>query len=225
MPSSVRTDNLRSTYLGAPAAPPGFTADVVFAKDKVLNPKGFFLQLIDMVYVFGVIKPWHDFVDGSLGFNENKVYLAVRPHAKKLLKISHVVLGINQIAMAAVQEQLFYQSFTKLSIHGTQASLPLGEIIIRQSRLSLQEDQDIEHATAWNLTANDFPNSGTLLALEKAGIKIAYEFYGRKINSKDMFTAVMDGRLYILIRFSPSYCSGTHRRRQQRGTIRPRTIS
>lgn len=150
--------------------------------------------------MFGGISPWHDFVDRELDIDVNKVYLAVRPYAKKLLQISHVVLGINQLAIAAVQEQLFYESLTKLSIHGTQGSLPLGEITMRQSQLSLQEDQDIGRATASNLTTNDFPDSGTSLALEKAGIRIMYEFYGRKINSKDMFTAVMDGRPYILIR-------------------------
>lgn len=141
-------------------------------------------------------RPWNSIVPQVGIIQLSGVAVVIKPAAPSRLRVSHASLGLNAAAVVAVDVPLFYRCLTNLSLYGTD----IGSVEIRPSDSVFLNDHTTDYGTESNLTTNHLGETGTIIDPVDNKFKIAYNFHGRKINSKDMFTAVLDA-LTILAQY------------------------
>lgn len=175
--------------------PPGFQTRVGFDFGRTLGPKGFFLAVVFLMGDF-TRRPWDSIVQQEGVMEIGGVAVVIKPAAPSRLRFSHASLGLNAAAVTAVQGPLFYRCLTNLSLYGTD----IGSVEILPSAFVTVDDHATDYGSESNLTTNHLGESGTIIDPGDTRLKITYDLNGRKINSKDMFTAVLVG-LTILAQY------------------------
>ena len=122
----------------------------------------------------------------------NGVMVTVFPLKENMMRASHAILAIHQIAFQSVEESLFYFSRADLSVGGSQ----VGYVEIKKQTPSPRRLQTPEEKIAGNLTADEVAQSGTI-DFPQARFRIPWKVVGGKVNSKAMFTAIIDGLVKI----------------------------
>ncbi len=175
------------TSANPPVLPPGFRTEVGFDFGHTLRPKGFFLAVVRMMAEM-TRAPWDTVHQNGAIMKLSGVEVIVMPTTQSSLRVSHAALGLNAAANAAVQEALFYRCLTNISSHG----LEIGKIEIDRSEFGSVDNQATNYGPERKLTTKNLGEMGTFADPKDNKFEIAYDFDGRKISSKDMFTAVVD---------------------------------
>lgn len=202
-------ESLSVSTLAAPARPLGFDADIHYDTSEILNALGVYLCAIDVMYHFAQTG-WFKRLAGGLevwvdGFNmEIDIEKSQEPHGGFQLQTNHIVFGLYETIVDISAHSRFCQVLTTLSMHRRQ----IGTLVI-QKRASMAPEKEIANAKSLILVngssisnAATYP-SGLVIDPENPSFSIAYNYSGIRINSKDIFLAVLDA-LATAAEFSPS---------------------
>lgn len=187
----------KPTSANPPVLPPGFRTEIEFHHERKLSPKGVFLAVVYMMAEL-TRRPWDGFIQHTEFMKLSGVAVLITPDTPSLLRVSHAVLGLNAAVVAAVQERLFFLCSLSISSYETY----VGNVQFVPSSHFPDGDQNIGDGPESNLTTSPMSGKGTLTDPQNKKFQVHYAFDGRKISSKDMFTAVLDG-LANLAQFDP----------------------
>lgn len=157
-------------------------------KTQILNPKGFFYAVMSLMKNLSH-QPWDDFISMDRWISHSAicnsgVCAKIHPNGPNLLRFSHAVPGLYQAAIDALQEPLFY---------GFEAEWKLRSALVGSMQvIKARWTPFTKFVPASNLTADLSGETGTVIDPVNDGYKIDYKFDGTKLNSKDIFAAILD---------------------------------
>lgn len=149
--------------------------------------------------------PWDDgFEKSSLKESGVEVLITMVPRAAQ---VSHVVLGLYAAAVEAVQQPLFSYCLGTMYLNdnliGGVKLMPSSDK--SQSKLVAKTNQTLGHSAATNDA-----ESGTFVDPRKPEFQLSYDFEGRRINSDDLFTAVLEGLSSVAQYYPAQLCQSIH---------------
>lgn len=209
MRSHVKLMNvsLSVSTLTAPEPPLGFEINIRYDTGEPLNPLGVYLSAIDCMYQFAQEGWYKGFAGGLIvwaeGYDVEIVIQALRePHDRLALETVHIVFGLYETLVEVATQSSFCELLTTLLLHRRR----LGYLHIQK-----RTPQKLKSGTdATNLTVvKPFPQSndvtypsGQFIDPDEPEFSLHYTFSGTRINSKDIFLAVL-GALAASAQFSP----------------------
>lgn len=220
VPSLVLPANMST--LAAPVSPPGFDIDINYDTSKELNPLAVYLCAVDYMYHFAQ-KDWSErlvggFTVGVDGFNvEIDIASSQGPYGLQLLT-SHIILGLYETIIDVSANSRFCEVTTTLSLYGRQ----IGVLLIQKRGVGVSKEGGINSTGPvlvkgpTNSTTVAYP-SGHLVDADDPDFSISYTYSGARINSKDVFMAVLDA-LATAAQFSPSTPFGSLTARSPSGS-------
>ncbi|KAF6217456.1 hypothetical protein HO133_006794 [Letharia lupina] len=207
LPSLVLPVN--ASTLAAPDRPPGFEVEIHYDTSKPFGPLGVYLCAIDCMYHFAQIG-WHEALAGGLtvwvdGFDvEIDVESEQGPTGPLKLETSNIIQGLYETMLDVSAGSHFCEVLTTLSLHRRQ----LGTLVIeRRAPRTLEKgsanttNTGLTKASAQGNTVT-YP-SGYITDSNDHSFSTSYTYSGTRINSKDVFLAVLDA-LATAAQFSPS---------------------
>lgn len=199
--------NLSSSTLTAPVPPSGFDVDIQYDTSKKFKPLAVYMAAIDCMYQFAQ-KNWDERLDGSFtiwvpGYDvEIDIESSQGIHGIHLLN-SHVILGLYETIIHVSTQSKFCEVISTLSLHGRQ----IGTLIIQERSLrtlKMGETNSTSSLLEERSPKSSSPTypSGDINDVDDARLSISYTYSGVRINSKDIFLAVLDA-LATTAQFSP----------------------
>ncbi len=194
--------------LAAPAPPAGFETGIYFDTSKKFNPLAVYLCALDTMYKFAQTG-WSKVLVGGITIWVERFNVQIdiesegMAHGSTKLETSHIVLGLYQTMVEVAARSHFCETLTTLTMHGRQ----IGRLIIEKRT---QRTVEGGGSDAINLTlveaspqgnAVTYP-SGHFIDPDDPDFSISYTYSGARINSKDIFLAVLDA-LATSAQFSP----------------------
>lgn len=150
--------------------------------------------------------PWDDYFDkSSLKESRVEVLLTMVPRAAR---VSHVVLGLYAAAVEAVEQPDFSYCLGTMYLNDNL----IGGVKLLQSSAKAQfnlvgeTNQTLGHSAA----TNDNRDSGTFVDPLKPEFQLSYDFEGKRINSDDLFTAVLEGLSSVAQYYPAQSCQSIH---------------
>ena len=138
---------------------------------------------------------WDGFLQQGYATSMNGVVANSFPREENVMRASHAILALRQIAFQSVEEPLFYCSRAKLSVRGRL----VGYVEIKKETASPRRVQTPEEGkiAGNNLTADEVaPQSGTI-RFGDLPMSVPWKVVGGKVNSKAMLAAMVDGLVKI----------------------------
>ena len=138
------------------------------------------------------LHPWHDVIQSELACESFGVKAAVKPTVAgpdNRLLFSQAILALNEVAVEMIHGDNFFNTDATISLRGVLT----GRISIKfRPPFSVEDGRD-DGTKAGNGTNVLTANSGTLRDPAYPGYKINWQYQNTRINSKDIFLAVLDG--------------------------------
>ena len=190
--------SLSVSTLAAPAPPSGFEIDIHYDTSSLLNPLGIYLCAIDFMYQFaqtgwnkrlsGGFTVWLDRYDVEIDIES-----VHQQHGSVQLQTCHIVLGLYETIREVSAQSRFCEVLTALSLHRRQ----IGSLAIQRKTPQKTKTVGVNatsSSTVMDFSSNDVPTypSGSIIDLDDRRFNISYMFTGIRINSKDIFLAVLD---------------------------------
>lgn len=200
--------------LTKPPTPPGFTSGVYLDTSKSLNPLAVLVVAIECMYNW-VQDQWDSVTDGGNAYEDIYDVIIVADNSPQettalQLKVSHIVLGLYEGLMDMLRANAYCELSVTLFLH----QRPVGDLSMKVNNLQLGFNESAmvngdEYYAA--LQGASSTNSSNILQGEYVDptdpkLKISYTFHGRRISSKDIFTAALDGLANAAVFDAISHC-------------------
>ena len=162
------------------------TVTVDVNKAEILNPIGWFGSVI-MVLKQLCDRQYDDLLDLPVGHAAYGATMIVNskqlnPHSLDVLKVHQAIFGVRQTALTVFSQPLFY---------GTVATLKEGSADV--GYVSIYTGGQMTPIPLFPTTPAPTGDTGTIRMIR--GFTVEYKFEGSKINSKDVFTAIMNAMI------------------------------
>ena len=104
--------------------------------------------------------------------------------------MSHAILALNEAVIRAMQDNLFFKTDVAISLDGN----PIGRLRIAfQPPFPVEDQGRLNGTRPGNSTSSLMDDSGTIEDPDFPDHKIVWDYRGPRVNSKDLFLAVIDG--------------------------------
>lgn len=182
------------SVITAPTPPPGFEVDEHYDTSKRFSPLGVYLTAIDCMYHFAQ-EEWHKPQTLVQTFRSVRfdVQIDIEPAQKVLqLEVSHVIFGVYDTILDVAAKSRFCETLSTISLHrrlvGTlRIEKKTPEIVGTGSNATSIEIADtFPHGNGVTYPKGRFDDP------DEPHFSVDYIYYGGRINSKDIFLAVID---------------------------------
>lgn len=180
----------------SPTPPAGFQVQLRFNESIPLNPLGVYINAIELMYKLAQ-EEWNDRIHEHLYMSVTiyNIWIFAASTTQIRIQISLLVIALQDAIIAMARLSGFFGLTVNICLDGP--IIGLLEIGNNESPpdsiTTTSGTKDVLRLVNKNPSNGSLSNSGQVVDPLDSKFVISYTFYGKAINSKEVFTAVLDG--------------------------------
>lgn len=194
----------------SPTPPAGYQVLLRFDESLPLNPLGVYINAIELMYKLAQ-EEWNDYIheDLYMSVTTYNIWIIAASTPQHELQISLLVIGLQDSIIAMARLSGFFRLTVNLSLNG----LVIGHLDFGRIETPPYNVTSTGYTKEVLLSINkiqsngSLSNSGQIVDPYDSKFVVSYTFYGKAINSKEVFTAVLDGLAISAQYKSEEHCS------------------